>query len=129
MEPYNLIEECLGDGRGAVGVAQGDEAGILGEEVHHREDHRLAADLGEPFNEIQGNVSLDGVWNVQRLQQASRMVVLCLVPLAHKAALHEVADKPAGVGAVEGGAQVMQRLLDALMADAVRCGQDLRPQS
>lgn len=44
-----------------------DEVGLLGEAVHHRENLRFAADLGESFNKIHGGVDPDDVWNVQRL--------------------------------------------------------------
>jgi hypothetical protein len=38
MEPYNAIEERVGDGGGCIGLHQGDEVRILGEVIHHRED-------------------------------------------------------------------------------------------
>ena len=129
MEPHNLVEERLGNRGGAVGVAEGDEMCILGEAINHRENHRFASDLGKAFNKIHGDVGPDGVGNVQRLQQAGWMEMLRLVTLTDGAALHEVADKTAGVRAVEGGAQAVQRLLYAFMAGAVSCGQDLGPQS
>lgn len=54
------------------------------------------------------------------------MKVLHLVLLADRAAPHEVADELASVGAIEGATEAVQHLLDTLVADAMRCGQDLR---
>lgn len=50
------------------------------------------------------------------------MEELGLVVLAHDAVPHEVPDASARVEAVGGGAQMMLRLLDALMGSAVSCG-------
>jgi hypothetical protein len=35
MKPDNVVEEGLGDHRGGVGVAEGEEVCVLGEPVHH----------------------------------------------------------------------------------------------
>lgn len=53
VEPNNVVEEGLSDGRRQVGVAERYEVRILRKTVDHREDDALALHLGEPFNEVQ----------------------------------------------------------------------------
>lgn len=65
MEPHDLVEEGLGDICRVVGVVEGDEVCVFGEEVDHREDLQLVTDLRESLNEIHGGVGLDGIKNVQ----------------------------------------------------------------
>jgi hypothetical protein len=40
-------------------MAQLVEVGVLGETVHHDEDDRLAADLGESLNEVHADILPD----------------------------------------------------------------------
>ena len=51
-----------------------------------------------------------------------------LVVLANLAALDIVADETTCMRVVEGGAEAVQRLLGALMAQTVCCGKELGPQ-
>lgn len=52
MKANNAFEESLDDGRGSVGLAERDEVSVLGEAIDHSEDDGLAADLGQPLDEI-----------------------------------------------------------------------------
>jgi hypothetical protein len=103
VEPDNGVEKCLGDHRRRVRVAEGDEVGIFQKSVHHHQDDRLAADLGETFDEVKRNVAPYAGWYYQWLQEADRMKVSCLVALAHHATADEVVNQ-AVVARREGGA-------------------------
>jgi hypothetical protein len=56
------------------------------------------------------------------------MKVLGLIALAHRAAFDEVPHQTCCLWVEEGGAEAVQCLLDALMARAVRCAEQLWPQ-
>jgi hypothetical protein len=127
VELDDVVEEGLGDGERCVRVAQGNEVRHLGEPVDDGEDHRLAADLRKSLDEVHGNVTPDGLRDVQRLKKTGRVQVLCFVALAHPAAAHELAHHPGGLWIV-GGAQADERLLCSLMARAMRRLEQLRPE-
>jgi hypothetical protein len=103
MEPDDGVEKCLGDQRHGVWVAEGGEVGIFQKSVHHRQDDRLVADLGETLDEVKCDVAPYVGRYCQRLQEAGRMKVSCLVALAHRAAADEVVNQ-AVVARREGGA-------------------------
>jgi hypothetical protein len=48
-------------------VAEGDEVGLLGEAVHHRENDGLARYLGQPFDEVHGDVGPHLGWHLKGL--------------------------------------------------------------
>jgi hypothetical protein len=73
-----------------VGMGKGNEMGVFGELIHHCENHRFTANLGETLNEIHDDINPHREWHLKELQQASRVEVLCFVPLAHHASVHEV---------------------------------------
>ena len=52
----------------SVGMAEGDEVRVLGEAINHREDDGLPAHLGQPFDEVHGDVRPHLGGHVQRLQ-------------------------------------------------------------
>jgi hypothetical protein len=56
MEADDAVEEGAGDGRGGVRMAERNEVCILGEAVDHHEDDELAAHLGQPLDEVHGNI-------------------------------------------------------------------------
>jgi len=85
VEAHDVGEECSGDGRGSVGVAERDEVRELGEAIHHREDHRLGPHLWEALDEVHGYVAPYLPWHREGLQESGRVQVLELDPLAHRA--------------------------------------------
>jgi hypothetical protein len=107
-------------------VTEGDEMSVLQEAVHHREDDRLAAHLRESLHEVEGDVAPNSAGHDERLKEARWVKVLYFVPLANRAAFDVVADELV-VARCEGGAQVLQRLLDALLAHDMGVVQHLRP--
>ena len=74
-------------------MAQGDEVRIFGEAVDHRQNDRLAIDLGQALDEIHGDVGPYLGRHVEGLQQTSRLQRLRLVPLTSVARPNEVLDE------------------------------------
>jgi hypothetical protein len=56
MEADDAVEESAGHERGGVRMAERNEVRILGEAVDHHEDEGLAAHLGQPLDEVHGNI-------------------------------------------------------------------------
>jgi hypothetical protein len=104
VEPENGVEKCLGERHRRVRVVEGDEVGIFQKSVHHRQDDRIAADLGKTFDEVKHNVAPYAGWYCQWLQEAGRMKVSCLVALAQRAAMDEVTNQAVVARREEGGA-------------------------
>jgi hypothetical protein len=114
------VEECPCYGCRCVGVAERDEVRTLGESVDHREHHRFAGDAWKCLNEIHCVVGLDHLWHLEGLEEADRVQVLRLVPLARCAGTHKFGDDGAAVMHVNVGVQLVQRLDDAFVSHAVR---------
>ena len=70
MQSNDAIEESIGDEGGGVGVTQGNEMHILGEAVDHCENDGFAADLGQPLNEVHGDINPHLRRYFEGLQQA-----------------------------------------------------------
>lgn len=56
VQANNAVEEGTSDGSNSVGVAKGDEVGVLGETVHRSQVDGLARDLGQPLDEVRQDV-------------------------------------------------------------------------
>ena len=56
MQTNNVVEECTCDRGSGVGLGEGDEVRILGESVDHRENDGFATDLGQPLDEVHGDI-------------------------------------------------------------------------
>jgi hypothetical protein len=56
MKPHDVVEEGLSDRHGGVGVAEGDEVGVLGESINDDQHHRLATHTWKSLNEVHGNI-------------------------------------------------------------------------
>jgi hypothetical protein len=52
MELHHLIEEHVGHRCYRIGMRKRNEVCILGQSVDDLQDNGLAADLGEPFDEV-----------------------------------------------------------------------------
>jgi hypothetical protein len=100
-------------------VAKGDEVGVLGEAVHHREDDGLARHLGQPFDEVNGDVGPHLGRHLKGLQETTRLLCQCLVPLARGTSVHPIMYEGAITGNVEVYAQSVEGLLDALVSGGV----------
>jgi len=74
---------------------------VFGEAIHYGENHQFPADLGESYNEIQGDVLPDRRGHRQRLEQPRRVQMLCFVALADGATLDMIPDQAVGIGIVE----------------------------
>jgi hypothetical protein len=74
---------------------------VLGEAVDDSEDDRLAADFGQPFNEVHGDVRPHLGLNLQGLQQLGRLEGLRLVALACGAGPHLILNQGAVARDVE----------------------------
>jgi hypothetical protein len=107
VEPDNGVDEGHGNSRCRVGVAEGDEVCILGEAVHHYQDDRLTADLGDADDKIERDVEPYTRWHRKRLQEAHQVKVLCFVALPHKEASNEVIEQLVVAQGEEGGAQAL----------------------
>jgi hypothetical protein len=59
VEVHYHVEEGLCDSRGGVRVSDQDEVCILAEAVDDGDDHWLAIDTREPFNEVHCHVGPD----------------------------------------------------------------------
>jgi hypothetical protein len=118
MKPDNLLEEGRRDRRCSIWVTQGNEVGVLGQAIDHCQNHCLAADLQEIVNEIHGDVLPHHGWHIEGLKETRLMEVLYLVALTDRAALNEL-TKPVCVVRHEGGAQPVECLLNAFMAQAM----------
>jgi hypothetical protein len=119
VEPDDHVEEGRGNRRCGVRVAEGDEVGVFRKSVHHRQDDRFAADLGKTFHEIERNVAPYAKWYRQWLQEAGRVKLASLVPLAYCTAADEVMDQAVVAWREERGAELLQSFLPALMAHAM----------
>lgn len=96
--------------------------------VDDREYDGVASDIWKSLDEIHGDVLPNCRQHWKRLEKTSRMKVLGLVALARRAAENKVADHPVGVRGVERRAEAVERLLDALVPDAMGRRQDLWPE-
>jgi hypothetical protein len=56
VEPNNVLEEGAGHRRGCVRVAEWNKMSVLREPVHHCEQHAFAMDLGQGFDEVEGDI-------------------------------------------------------------------------
>ena len=92
MEPDDVVEEGASDGGSRVGVPKRNKMRVLGEAVNDGEDDGFPANLGQPLDEIHGDVGPDLVRHLQRLEQPSRPECLRLVALARRASAHPVLD-------------------------------------
>jgi hypothetical protein len=101
-------------------VAQCEEVRLLGESIGHRQDHTLAIDAWEAFDDVESNVQPNLGWNIQGLQEAGGMKVLCLVTLTSDARAHKLAHQPTVVVDEEVMAEALQGLLHPFMVDGVR---------
>ena len=108
MQPDNIVEESLGNRDGGVGMSKRDEVGVLGEAIDHRQDDRLAADLGKPLDEVHRDIRPHLGRHGEGLQQADRLHCLRLVSLAHRARTHEILDEAAVAWDEEIRPQVME---------------------
>lgn len=120
MKTNDTIKEGTGDGGSRVGVAERKKMRILGESVDDGEDERFAAHLGQPFNEVQGDVRPHLGRNLQGLQQPHQLEGLRLVAVTHRASPHPVLDESAIAQNVENQTEAVEPLLGALMTDAMR---------
>ena len=93
VQSYDAVEECPCYGRRGVGVAEGDEVGVFGEAIHHREDDGLACHLGQPLDEVHGDVGPHLGRHLKGLQEATQLLRQCLVLLARGAGAHPVLDE------------------------------------
>jgi hypothetical protein len=85
------VEEEVCDGGCHIGIPQWKEVSIFGKPVDNDEDDRFSMNLGQPFNEVDGDISPDDHRYVQWLQVARRMKLLCLIALANEAHVHKLA--------------------------------------
>ena len=106
---HDAVEECPCDRRGGVGVVEGDEMCVLREAVHHREDDGFARHLGQPFDEVHGDVGPHLGRHLEGLHG------LCLVSVARCARPHPISHQGAVARNVELGAEAMEGFLNALM--------------
>jgi hypothetical protein len=118
VKSNDLREESACHRRRRVGVAEGNKVRVLGEPVHHGENHRFAAHLGQGFNKIHGDIRPHYGRHLERLEQAGRMKLLGLVALACGVGTHEILHDAAGTGDKERLPE-SKRFLDALMPGAV----------
>jgi hypothetical protein len=101
---------------------------ILGEAIHHREDYELARHLGQPLDEVHGDVGPHLGRHLKGLQEATQLLRQCLVLLARGAGAHPVLDERTIMWNVEVCAQSVEGLLDTLMTRRVRQCQHLVAQ-
>jgi hypothetical protein len=73
VQTNNPLEEGIGDGRGGVGVAEGDEVSIFGEVIDHREDDGFAMDFGQAHNEVHRDVDPHLGQYVEGLEQTRQL--------------------------------------------------------
>jgi hypothetical protein len=88
---------------------------ILAEAIHHRQDHRLPSHTGQGFHEVQAEVAPDCRGHRQWQEEACRVEVLGLVPLARVTGTDEVLYQATHVGKVKVATKPMQRALHTLM--------------
>ena len=88
-------------------MTQGDEVGLLGEAINHREDDRLLVDLREALDEIHRDVRPYLCGDLEGLQQPCRSLSRCLVALARWASADVVLHQLLVVGNVEVGAETL----------------------
>ena len=116
MKPDNVGEERSRDGGRRVGVAACYEVGVLREAVDPREYDSIAVHLGEPFNEVQRNVSPNLQGNIKGLEMTGGMERLHLVPQEGVTGVHEVTHEHAIAVHHEVMVEALQRLLDTFMS-------------
>jgi hypothetical protein len=90
MEPHDVVEEGPCNGRRCIGVPKRDEVGVLQKPVDHRQDDRLAIDVGKSLHKIHGDVSPHRVRYVQWLQKTDRVQLFGLVPPARLTSAHKL---------------------------------------
>jgi hypothetical protein len=90
--------------------------GIFGEAVHYREDDRLARHLGQPLDEVYGDVGPHLGRHLKGLQETPRLLCQRLVPLARGARSHPILHERAIAGNVEVCPLPVEGLLDALLS-------------
>jgi hypothetical protein len=73
----------------------------FGKPVYHREDDRFPLDLGQPFHEVNCNVSPHHRRDIQGLQETRRVELFRFVALAHMTFPDEVMHYGAGAGNME----------------------------
>ena len=116
MQPDNAVEESASDGGRGVRVAERNKMHILGEAIDHREDDRLAADLGQALDEVHRNIHPHLRRNVKGLQQPGGLQCLRLVALARAVGTYPVLEQGMIARHVEVGVEAMEHLLSTLMA-------------
>jgi hypothetical protein len=119
MKSDDAVEEGTSDGRGCVGVAERNKMCILGEAVDDGEDDRLAADLGQPLDEVHGNICPHLGRHLQGLQEPGRLKGFCLVALARGACAHPILHQRTIAWNIKISAEAMERLLDPFMPGAM----------
>jgi hypothetical protein len=122
VEAYNPLEEGVSHCRGGVGVAEGDEVGILRETVHHYQNHGLAMHLRKALDKIHGDIRPHLIRHLQRLKEAGRLCSRRLVLLTDVAGTDEVLDKLSVAGDVEISTKMHESLLNPLMPSRVSKG-------
>jgi hypothetical protein len=115
VEANDGVEESVGDHRRGVQVYQWDEVSHLGEPVDHGEDHRVAVDTRQTLDEVHGWINPYCARQVQRLEQAGRLQLLCLVALTDVARLDEILDRSVHHRHEEVCTEVVHRFLDSLV--------------
>ena len=73
MQPNDAVEEGTSNRRHNVGVAKCDKMRVLGEAIYDGEDDGLATNLGQPLDEIHGDVRPHMGRHLKGLQETRRL--------------------------------------------------------
>jgi len=98
LQSNNLCKERTSHRRRYIRMVQQNEMSRLREPIHHCQDHRLAVHLGKSLNEVNGHIRPDRCRNPQRLKKTSRVKMLTVVALAHRARPNKVLNRTRSLG-------------------------------